>query len=250
MNFVLTIELGNDAMLNWANVRKAIAGAIDPIRLSKNAANLNNPHPGDGGKVTDVYGNSVGQWEVCEDEPRNVFDYDSPFAPLVHENATGPALTRPILPAPDAATRYQTEGGLNLKDEPLSIQWPALQTPKDAEGRYERRYVETYTPGNPEPTIHTETVIPGSIDITPRGLTTPQGLRAANKAVEGFEQSHVTVANLATQFAEDWFDVFVQDHDGNESLHGDIRELRAAIADRLRKQEEFLRAVAGAPPQV
>jgi hypothetical protein len=69
MKFVLEIELGNDAMQHWAHVRKAIAGAIDPIRLSRNAANLNRPHPGDGGKIMDVNGNSVGQWAVTEDTP-------------------------------------------------------------------------------------------------------------------------------------------------------------------------------------
>jgi hypothetical protein len=190
MKFVLEIELGNDAMQHWTHVRKAIAGAIDPIRLSRNAANLNRPHPGDGGKIMDVNGNSVGTWEVGKDEAR----------------------------------------------EP-SIQWPALQTPKDAQGCYERRYIETYTAGNPEPTIHTETVIPGSIDLTPRGCTTPQGCERTSKAIDAFNASAHEVANRAN-------DLLAARTNGTVTGY-DWEEIETAVKARELAQEEFLRAVAG-----
>ena len=64
MKFTLEIELGNDVMQRWDEIRTAIKEAIMPIRLSRNAHNLNRPHDGDGGKIMDINGNSVGKWDV------------------------------------------------------------------------------------------------------------------------------------------------------------------------------------------
>jgi hypothetical protein len=59
MKFSLTIELGNDAMQNASDVARALrklAGKIDLREFDKI----------DGGKIMDVNGNSVGEWEVSE----------------------------------------------------------------------------------------------------------------------------------------------------------------------------------------
>ena len=59
MTFTLTIELGNDAMQNASDVARALrklAGKIDLREFDKI----------DGGKIMDVNGNSVGEWEVSE----------------------------------------------------------------------------------------------------------------------------------------------------------------------------------------
>ncbi len=56
MTFTLTIELGNDAMQNQYDVRRALRELASDKLINKWS---------DGGaKIMDANGNSVGQWEV------------------------------------------------------------------------------------------------------------------------------------------------------------------------------------------
>ena len=86
---------------------------------------------------------------------------------------------------------------------------------------------------------------PTTIDLTPRGLQTPEGTARVNKAASEFEDATAQVANLATQFLE-----LIQPELAH--LEPDAREtyteLRAAMTTRAARQEEFLRSIAGAPP--
>lgn len=69
MKFTIEIELGNDAMKRFDSIRAAIKEALMPVRLARNARNVNVPHDGDSGKIMDVNGNSVGVWEVNDRKP-------------------------------------------------------------------------------------------------------------------------------------------------------------------------------------
>jgi hypothetical protein len=64
VRFELGIELGNDAMRTWAHVRRALRELINrdggPAQRS--------PQPGEGGRILDVNGNTVGGWVVLSDD--------------------------------------------------------------------------------------------------------------------------------------------------------------------------------------
>jgi tetratricopeptide (TPR) repeat protein len=90
-----------------------------------------------------------------------------------------------------------------------------------------------------------------TINITPVGLSTPEGVERVTKAQEAFEQSHAEVANQASQFIHRYMDeikaVIVRSDDPDAVE--DYKELLQTIERREQAQEEFLRAVAGAPSQ-
>ena len=78
-----------------------------------------------------------------------------------------------------------------------------------------------------------------TIDITPAGCTTPEGNARVTKALDEFNGSAHTVANLAAS---------MMDARRNGTLTSeDLDELQEAIEARRNAQESFLRAVAGAP---
>ncbi len=56
MKLTLTLEFGNDAMQTYAEARAAITAKLRTGALK--------PREGDGGKLMDLNGNSVGTWEV------------------------------------------------------------------------------------------------------------------------------------------------------------------------------------------
>jgi ABC-type proline/glycine betaine transport system substrate-binding protein len=92
--------------------------------------------------------------------------------------------------------------------------------------------------------------LPTYIDLTPESLKTPEGAAKVQAAMEAWEATHADVANLATQFINDhgdriaeWLKVEDEWDDGEASQ--DLTELRAAMDDRSRKQDAFLRAIAG-----
>lgn len=61
MRFTVEIELGNDAMQTWGDVRRVLR------ELVRHLSDATQPHSKpqiDGGKIMDVNGNSVGKWEV------------------------------------------------------------------------------------------------------------------------------------------------------------------------------------------
>lgn len=85
-----------------------------------------------------------------------------------------------------------------------------------------------------------------TIDITPAGLRTQDGIERTNKAVSEFNDSTAQVANLATEL----FDMLIQSDLFTPVRHQyreEIAEMKSAIELRRDRQEEFLRAIAGAP---
>jgi len=63
MKFTLQIELGNDAMQTYTDIRKAIQHALTGERIYMDAQD-ELPHSSDGGEIMDVNGNGVGHWTV------------------------------------------------------------------------------------------------------------------------------------------------------------------------------------------
>lgn len=57
MKFILEIELGNDAMRKYADIRRALKS---DLRLDGKVA------IGDGVKIFDANGNCVGHWEITD----------------------------------------------------------------------------------------------------------------------------------------------------------------------------------------
>lgn len=67
MKLHIAIEFGNDAMQTYNEARAAVAHALGlPRRLRNTLIGTGQPSEGDGGKILDVNGNRVGEWEVTE----------------------------------------------------------------------------------------------------------------------------------------------------------------------------------------
>lgn len=64
MKFTLEIDLGNDAMRDWQDVRDVLRQTI--MRVGARTNSHNQPTAGDGAKVLDENGNWVGYWYVSE----------------------------------------------------------------------------------------------------------------------------------------------------------------------------------------
>jgi hypothetical protein len=80
---------------------------------------------------------------------------------------------------------------------------------------------------------------PTTIDLTPAGCATPEGNARVAKALDEWNSSAHSVANLAQNL--------LSGKDNGREDDADWTELREAITVRNTKQESFLRAVAGAP---
>lgn len=95
-----------------------------------------------------------------------------------------------------------------------------------------------------------------TIDITPAGCQTPEGIARVNKAMREFDDATAEVANAATRFFDDHRLTLVEVaggvsicEDDRIALKDDLRQLQAIIGTRRPKQEALLRAIAGAPPE-
>jgi hypothetical protein len=95
---------------------------------------------------------------------------------------------------------------------------------------------------------------PETITLTPRGMETQEGVERVNRAMEAQSNAIANVANLATEFIRQhgWcidqaIDRLPNDDGDAETIREDLKELLHAIRERSKAQEEFLRAVAGAP---
>ena len=77
-----------------------------------------------------------------------------------------------------------------------------------------------------------------TIDITPVGLQTPEGQKRVAEAQEEWNASAHALANAVTELNWNRPDEFTKD---------ETHQILALIGARNRKQEEFLRAVAGKP---
>ena len=60
MKFKIEIELGNDAMQSYDDIRSA----IDKSLILYHGAGKNVPFVGEHVTIRDVYGNRIGKWEV------------------------------------------------------------------------------------------------------------------------------------------------------------------------------------------
>lgn len=86
-----------------------------------------------------------------------------------------------------------------------------------------------------------------TIDLTPEGCKTPEGAARVRKATQEFEDANAAVANKATEFLDTHEDDILHCMEMYEGIADDVRELRALIVARRKKQDAFLRAVAGNP---
>ena len=92
-----------------------------------------------------------------------------------------------------------------------------------------------------------------TIDITPVGLTVPGGPERIKKAMEAFENTTGTVANLASAFLRK-YDGEIREMLSNLEMpeggwHDELNEVQCAIQERGEAQEELCRAVAGVKPR-
>jgi hypothetical protein len=90
-----------------------------------------------------------------------------------------------------------------------------------------------------------------TIDITPRGLKTPEGRARTDAAMEVWNESTADVAEKAESFITTYKDTIEQAAKSTDPADGellaDLKALRDAITERTKKQEAFLRALAGTP---
>lgn len=102
------------------------------------------------------------------------------------------------------------------------------------------------TPGFQNNEQHIEQQERVTIDITPVGLKTPEGIERVTKAQQAWDNSHAAVANALTRLYED---LRMQGYIPKENYGEEIEEIDALIERRAEAQEEFLRSLAGAPPR-
>jgi len=73
VKFTLEIELGNDAMRTYPDLRKALeyvrqtmVGTMGAAKLPMHVKGNDRPAPGEGTVILDLNGNTVGKWEVTD----------------------------------------------------------------------------------------------------------------------------------------------------------------------------------------
>lgn len=81
-----------------------------------------------------------------------------------------------------------------------------------------------------------------TINLTPKGMETPEGCARVAEAQNAWERSTAEFANMASQFIDD-----LREHGAKipPALCDDLRDLRTAQEERRQKQDEFLRALCG-----
>jgi len=99
---------------------------------------------------------------------------------------------------------------------------------------------------------HIGEVVTGTVDITPVGMTSPEGANRVAKALREFDSASASVANMATAFIKEWDWYFKPgkgaiDRETRGQFATALSDLKHEITIRERTQEAFLRAVAGAP---
>src|SRR5277367_1269981 len=99
----------------------------------------------------------------------------------------------------------------------------------------------------------TETI--KTIDMTPPGLQTPAGIRRVNNATEALGAATTMLANGTADFFREHRTTMLEvargvsiAEDDRAAFRTALHELDALISARDRKQDSFLRAVAGHPP--
>lgn len=84
-----------------------------------------------------------------------------------------------------------------------------------------------------------------TIDITPESCKTPEGAARVAKAMQEFEDSGAALANAAIEFFDSHEEDLLHCMEMYEGVRDDVHQIRALIGARRRKQDAFLRAVAG-----
>jgi hypothetical protein len=86
-----------------------------------------------------------------------------------------------------------------------------------------------------------------TMDITPVGMKTPEGIARVNKAMRECENARAEVANKTHFLLQTHFETIRQNlvGDGEYDAAEDLDDIKAAITDMLAKQDEFMKAVAG-----
>jgi hypothetical protein len=91
------------------------------------------------------------------------------------------------------------------------------------------------------------------IDLTPRGCTTPEGQARVAQAQRDMDSANAELANAAEQFFANHEMALIEMISAEAKSEPDIREdwaeLQSMLATRHKVREEFMRAVAGVPPQ-
>jgi hypothetical protein len=86
------------------------------------------------------------------------------------------------------------------------------------------------------------------INLTPQGLKTPEGIKCVNDALDEWNGSAHAVANAVDEFLQDYSTFLTQDVLRHAGVTEAIHQLTALVGARNRKQEVFLRAIAGERP--
>lgn len=103
-------------------------------------------------------------------------------------------------------------------------------------------------------TIQPETSKTMTIDITPQGMKTPEGIARVNAATRAFEDSAAELANRTMYFLNE-HSVLLQSltrargfmDEQFSQFDEDLAELKRLAAHREKMQEAFLRSLAGEP---
>jgi hypothetical protein len=98
------------------------------------------------------------------------------------------------------------------------------------------------------------TTMAETIDLTPRGLETPEGVKRVNTQLDAMNNATSMVANAATEFFENHRVTLLEaargatiSADDCAALRDSLQRLEALIEARRREQDRLLRAVAGQP---
>jgi hypothetical protein len=94
-----------------------------------------------------------------------------------------------------------------------------------------------------------------TINLTPQGMLSQEGIERVNAEMKLLEQASNTVANAATEFFREQRITLLEvargssiAEDDRAALREALHQLDAIIGARTRRQEAFLRTVAGQPP--
>lgn len=91
-----------------------------------------------------------------------------------------------------------------------------------------------------------------TIDLTPAGCHTPEGNARVARTMHDFNEAHSAVALEAVSFFNEWGWMLKEgngkiDRETRNSFNAAVQEMKNVIHVRAKKQEAFLRAVAGVP---
>jgi hypothetical protein len=92
--------------------------------------------------------------------------------------------------------------------------------------------------------------VPKSINLTPAGLQTPEGVERNAKACDAYSDTKAEACNLLLTMVKDagGAEAFAKRLNDRGEYLCDPEDLKRIIDTHKRAEEEFLRSLAGAPP--